>query len=107
VAGEQARGKVTEARAAVARLLGAQPAELVFTASATEANAMALHAALAVPGRAAPGGAVGGGAPGLVHVAKVLAGQGVEILRCRWMRMASCAAKPCRPCLKAARPWCR
>jgi cysteine desulfurase len=41
---------------------------------------MALHAALAVPGRAAPGGAVGGGAPGLVQ-AKVLAGQGVEILR--------------------------
>ncbi len=81
VAGEQARGKVTEARAAVARLLGAQPAELVFTASATEANAMALHAALAVPG--APRRVVLSAVEhsGLVHVAKVLAGQGVEILR--------------------------
>ncbi len=81
VAGEQARGKVTEARAAVARLLGAQPAELVFTASATEANAMALHAALAVPG--APRRVVLSAVEhsGLVHVATVLAGQGVEILR--------------------------
>ena len=34
----------------MAQLLGAQPAEVVFTASATESNALALHAALAVPG---------------------------------------------------------
>ncbi|WP_374494535.1 cysteine desulfurase family protein [Zoogloea sp.] len=80
-AGEQARGRVTEARAAVARLLGAQPAELVFTASATEANAMALYAALAVPG--APRRLVLSAIEhsGLVQVAKALAGQGVEILR--------------------------
>jgi cysteine desulfurase len=80
-AGEQARSRVTEARAAVARLLGAQPAELVFTSSATEANAMALHAALAVPG--APRRVVLSAVEhsGLVHVAKALAGQGVELLR--------------------------
>lgn len=80
-AGEQARSRVTEARAAVASLLGAQPAELVFTASATEANAMALHAALAVPG--APRRVVLSAVEhsGLVHVAKALAGQGVEVLR--------------------------
>jgi len=80
-AGEQARSRVSEARAAVARLLGAQPAELVFTSSATEANAMALHAALGMPG--APRRVVLSAIEhsGLVQVARALAGQGVEVLR--------------------------
>lgn len=80
-AGEQARSRVSEARAAVAWLLGAQPAELVFTSSATEANAMALHAALAVPG--APRRVVLSAIEhsGLVQVARALVGQGVEVLR--------------------------
>ena len=49
-AGQAARSLLADARGAVAQLLGAQPAEVVFTASATESNALALHAALAVPG---------------------------------------------------------
>lgn len=49
-AGQAARKLLADARGAVGRLFGAQPAEVLFTASATEANALALHAALAVPG---------------------------------------------------------
>ena len=79
-AGQEARRLLTEARAEVARLLGAQPAEVVFTASATEANAMALHAALAVPD--APRRLVLSAIEhaGLQQVAKALAGEGVEVL---------------------------
>jgi len=43
--GRAARAAVEEARAAVAGLAGARPAEVVFTASATEANALCLHGA--------------------------------------------------------------
>lgn len=43
--GQAARGAVDEARAAVARLIGAQPKEIVFTAGATEANNAAIFGA--------------------------------------------------------------
>ena len=46
--GDQARQLVNEARAQVARLLGAQVAEVVFTSGATEANHMAIRGALAL-----------------------------------------------------------
>ncbi|MBL8435864.1 MAG: cysteine desulfurase [Zoogloea sp.] len=49
-AGQAARQLLADARGVVGRLFGAQPAEVLFTSSATEANALALHAALAVPG---------------------------------------------------------
>lgn len=43
--GARARALVAEARAAVAALVGARPAEIVFTGGATEANNLALGAA--------------------------------------------------------------
>lgn len=46
--GEQAKRLVMEARAAVAALLGATPAEIVLTGSATEANHQAILGALAL-----------------------------------------------------------
>jgi len=45
--GEAAKSRVIEARAAVAKLLNATPAEIVFTASGTESNHLAIHGALA------------------------------------------------------------
>jgi cysteine desulfurase len=46
-AGERARRLVNEARAQVAELLGAQPAEMVFTSGGTESNHLAILGALA------------------------------------------------------------
>jgi cysteine desulfurase len=46
--GQQARALLDEARAHVARLIGATPSEIVFTASGTEADNMALRGALGV-----------------------------------------------------------
>jgi cysteine desulfurase len=46
-AGERARRLVNEARAQVGELLGAQPAEIVFTSGGTESNHMAILGALA------------------------------------------------------------
>jgi cysteine desulfurase len=46
--GQQARAALDEARGEVARLVGAQPAEIVFTASGTEADNMALRGVVAV-----------------------------------------------------------
>ncbi len=43
--GQTARGALDEARAAVARLIGAQPKEIVFTAGATESNNAAIFGA--------------------------------------------------------------
>jgi cysteine desulfurase len=43
--GQQARARLDEARAEVARLLGATPSEIVFTAGGTEADNMALRGA--------------------------------------------------------------
>lgn len=45
--GQRAKAALAAARADVAKLLGAQPVELVFTSGATEANHHALHGALA------------------------------------------------------------
>ena len=45
-AGREVRAAVDLARASVARLLGAQPSEIVFTSGATEANGAALAGAL-------------------------------------------------------------
>lgn len=44
-AGQRARRAVDQARAQVAALLGAQPEEIVFTGSGTEANNLALRGA--------------------------------------------------------------
>ena len=50
--GEQAKAQVTQARVAVAQMLNATPAEIVFTASGTEANHLAILGALAArPGK--------------------------------------------------------
>ena len=50
--GEAAKSRVIAARALVAKLLNATPAEIVFTASGTEANHLAIHGALAAcPGK--------------------------------------------------------
>ena len=50
--GERAKAQVMQARASVARLLNAAPAEIVFTASGTEANHLAIAGALAArPGK--------------------------------------------------------
>ena len=79
-AGQAARSLLADARGAVAQLLGAQPAEVVFTASATESNALALHAALAVPG--APRRLVVSAIEhaGLLQAARAWAAEGVEVL---------------------------
>jgi cysteine desulfurase len=50
-AGQAARRALAQARATVARFLGCQPAELVFTSGATEANHLAVQGALALPRR--------------------------------------------------------
>lgn len=50
--GERAKAHVMQARASVAQLLNAAPAEIVFTASGTEANHLAIAGALAArPGK--------------------------------------------------------
>jgi cysteine desulfurase len=46
--GQQARAALDDARAEVARLIGANPAEIVFTASGTEADNMAVRGAASV-----------------------------------------------------------
>jgi cysteine desulfurase len=46
--GQQARAALDQARADVARLIGANPAEIVFTSSGTEADNMALRGAAAL-----------------------------------------------------------
>lgn len=51
-AGAQAKEQVEQARRAVAQLLNATSPEIIFTGSATEANHLAIHSALAVrPGK--------------------------------------------------------
>jgi cysteine desulfurase len=46
-AGRRLRRTLSEAREAVAALVGARPRDVVFTSGATEANALAIHGALA------------------------------------------------------------
>ncbi len=48
--GQEARGAVDEARAAVAALIGAQPREIVFTSGATEADNAAILGIALAPG---------------------------------------------------------
>ncbi|MGD0381882.1 MAG: cysteine desulfurase family protein [Thermoguttaceae bacterium] len=48
--GRQARAAVDRARSQVARLLGAEPNEIVFTSSGTEADALAIRGALTAKG---------------------------------------------------------
>jgi cysteine desulfurase len=55
--GQQARALLDEARANVARLIGARPSEIVFTGSGTEADNMALRGALGVIKQAQAAGA--------------------------------------------------
>ena len=43
--GQQARAALDDARAEIARLIGANPAEVVFTSSGTEADNLALRGA--------------------------------------------------------------
>ncbi|MFI5397202.1 MAG: cysteine desulfurase family protein [Candidatus Binatia bacterium] len=49
--GSRARGAVEEARAQVAALIGAQPAEIVFTSGGTESNNLAILGAASEAGR--------------------------------------------------------
>src|SRR5437879_9517040 len=51
--GAHARAALETARVEVAALIGAAPAEIVFTSGATEANNLALRGALAAAGPAA------------------------------------------------------
>ena len=53
--GQRARAAVEEARGSVASLIGADPAEIVFTASGSESDNMALRGALAKAGGARRG----------------------------------------------------
>lgn len=48
--GREARRRLEEARERIAACLGARPEEIVFTASATEANNLALHGCVAAAG---------------------------------------------------------
>lgn len=50
-AGQEARRVIDRARTHVARLIGAQPAEIVFTSGGTEANNLAILGAAAAAGR--------------------------------------------------------
>jgi len=52
--GREARRAIDRARAQVARLIGAQPEEIVFTSGGTEANNLALLGAVAAAGCARP-----------------------------------------------------
>ncbi len=71
--GQEARGAVDEARAAVAALIGAQPREIVFTSGATEADNAALL-----------GIALAGGAPGS-HVITAATEHHAVLEPCRWL----------------------
>jgi cysteine desulfurase len=76
--GRQARDAVEQARAQVAALLGAQPREIVFTASGTEADNLALIGAMKVVG---PGQHLITSAiehPAVLETARALERRGVE-----------------------------
>ncbi len=86
-AGRQTKEAVEAARGHVAELLGARPAEIVFTASGTEAN----NAVLAALGRGGPGRDRGGDGgrlvissfehPSVRAMAERLEREGVEVVR--------------------------
>jgi cysteine desulfurase len=85
--GQAARRWLADARVRVARFVGCQPVELVFTSGATEANHMALRGVLE-PGRAAATGTARRRLvvsavehPGLLALADRLAAEGVPVDR--------------------------
>jgi len=84
--GQRARAAVEEARARVAALVGAQPAEIVFTASGSESDNMALRG-VAAKARAPRRGLVVGGLEhhAVLNTARALREEGwpVEIVRVR------------------------
>lgn len=78
--GQRARAAVEEARGRVAALIGAEPAEVVFTASGSESDNMALRGAVARAGGARRGvvtTAVEHHA--VLHAAKALGAEGAEV----------------------------
>jgi cysteine desulfurase len=79
--GQAARRVLADARLRVARFLGCQPAELVFTSGATEANHMALLGALSAQRAAGRHGLVVSAVehPGLLALAERLRGEGTPL----------------------------
>ncbi|WP_018412890.1 cysteine desulfurase family protein [Methyloversatilis thermotolerans] len=78
-AGQEAKRALAAARADVAALIGAQPAEIIFTSGATEANHHVLHGALArasVPARVLLSAIEHSG---FLKAAQKLRDQGVEV----------------------------
>ncbi len=78
--GREARASVQEARACVAALVGCEAGEVVFTASATEANNLALKGIYRSRGRR--GGRLLVSViehPSVLHPARTLAGEGAEV----------------------------
>jgi cysteine desulfurase len=71
--GQAARAAVDEARAAVARLIGADPAEIVFTSGATEANTTAILGAVWASQHATP------------HVITAATEHHAVLEPCRWL----------------------
>ncbi|MDR7482572.1 MAG: aminotransferase class V-fold PLP-dependent enzyme [Armatimonadota bacterium] len=71
--GQAARAAVDEARAAVARLIGARPGEIVFTSGATEANNAAIL------------GAVWASPRGAAHVITAATEHHAVLEPCRWL----------------------
>jgi cysteine desulfurase len=71
--GQAARAAVDDARAAVARLVGAEPREIVFTSGATEANNAAIFGAVFARGQ------TGG------HVVTAAAEHHAVLEPCRWL----------------------
>ncbi len=65
--GEAAREAIEEARAQVAALIGASPEEIVFTATGSEANNLALKGVMSAATLAAPRPASGGRGTGIVR----------------------------------------
>jgi cysteine desulfurase len=82
--GQQARAALDDARGEIARLVGAQPSEIVFTASGTEADNMALRgvaAAARAPRRKVLCSAVEHHA--VVNTARALAEEGIPVATVR------------------------
>ncbi|MGQ0548984.1 MAG: cysteine desulfurase family protein [Armatimonadota bacterium] len=71
--GQAARGAVDEARASVAKLIGAQPKEIIFTGGATESNNAAIFGA--VYAREMPGG----------HIITAATEHHAVLEPCRWL----------------------
>ena len=77
-AGRRARAAVEEARAAIAGLLHAQPAEIVFTASGTEATNLALKGLTHGPPRIVTSAIEH---PAVLETCRFLEARGIEVVR--------------------------